>query len=89
MRTYHIFAVASAPDPEDAGRPTGLKDEVGREICEGDVVEYYDALWEVKRCGQGYGIVNPENDDIYVRSFKDILQSSRVVGSIYEDPLAK
>jgi len=89
MNVYHIYQFASPPDPEDARRPTGLQDELGREIREGDIVEYYDALWEVRRCGREYGIVNPENDDILVRSFKEILQSSRVVGSTYEDPLAE
>jgi hypothetical protein len=89
MNVYHIYRFASPPDPDDAARPTGIKDELGREICEGDIVECYDALWEVQRYGRECGIVNPENDDIYVRSFKDILRRSRVVGSIYEEPLAE
>ena len=87
MRTYPIYRFAFHADPPEAGRPTGLSNLAGREIHEGDVVEHDDALWVVQSCGDIYTVVNPENDDFLVQDSEEILRSSQIVGSIYEDPL--
>lgn len=64
-----------------------FKDEVRRQVFEGDIVEYGGTLWEVRPCDMEYAVVNPD-DGILVRAFKEILLNSRVVGITYGDPLA-
>ena len=62
---------------------TGLKDTKDVEIYEGDIVEYYDKLYEIKWMFSGFYLHDPKGGFIELAECDECCE---VVGNIYENP---
>lgn len=62
---------------------TGLKDADNKEIYEGDIVEYYDKLYEIKWMFTGFYLHDPKGGFIELAECDECCE---VVGNIYENP---
>lgn len=65
-------------------RYTCLKDTKDVEIYEGDIVEYYDKLYEIKWMFSGFYLHDPKGGFIELAECDECCE---VVGNIYENPL--
>jgi len=77
---------------------TGLKDKNGKEICEGDIVEYKNfkrnELFLVKKIAGGFIVITQKEDKsklpIYdclaERQTQSWIEQQKVIGNLYENP---
>ena len=79
-------------DPETVGQYTGLKDEHGEKIFEGDIVRVHDYL--VKRgdpCHEFEGVVGHQNASFMiisdvVKHYRWIDYECEIIGNIHDNP---
>ena len=64
-------------------RYTGLKDTKDVDIYEGDIVEYYGKLYEIKWMFSGFYLHDPKGGFIELAECDECCE---VVGNIYENP---
>ncbi len=80
-------AFAKAVHKESIGQFTGLLDKNGKEIYEGDIVE-----WQPKNGAKERTVVNWDNErtrfacDVYGFNEKETKERIEVIGNIYENP---
>ena len=75
--------------PETIGQYTGLKDENGNKIFEGDIVKYGDTIHQVvfeQRNGTAYyGLMYSSIETLPFGHYQDLRQIE-VIGNIYDNP---
>ena len=78
---HHYFEF----DPNDVilMQYTGYKDMKGREVYEGDIVRYYDDIYEVKWMWAGFYIHSLQNGFDELATNENFVE---VIGNIYENP---
>jgi uncharacterized phage protein (TIGR01671 family) len=78
---HHYFEF----DPNDVVlmQYTGYKDMKGKEIYEGDIVRYYDDIYEVKWMWAGFYIHSLQNGFDELATNENFVE---VIGNIYENP---
>ena len=64
---------------------TGLKDKTGKEIYEGDIVEYDDYLWTIEYSKED-GAFTLNSYDILENFINTDAKWVEVIGNIYENP---
>ncbi len=79
---HHYFEF----DPDDVilMQYTGYKDMKGKEVYEGDIVRYYDDIYEVRWIWVGFYLRSIQDD-----SFDELATTENfieVIGNIYENP---
>lgn len=62
---------------------TGLKDVNGKEIYEGDIVDYYKDELGVVKFVSGCFVIDSKN---YMDNFLELMGHIKVIGNIYENP---
>lgn len=78
---HHYFEF----DPNDVilMQYTGYKDMKGKEVYEGDIVRYYDYIYEVKWMWAGFYIHSLQNGFDELATTENFIE---VIGNIYENP---
>ncbi|HJJ14165.1 MAG TPA: YopX family protein [Clostridiaceae bacterium] len=84
---YYNFKVKA----ETVGQFTGLHDKNGKEIYEGDIVQWADFKMEVfwgEDVGIGYGFCwrNVKGKNEYCESMTGFIDEYEVIGNIYNNP---
>ena len=85
-------------DPATVGQDTGLKDESGQEICEGDICTYHNGLsdyyYVVEWVFAGLQVVTYKKPEANVRGISDGINQGymedadgfEVIGNIHDNP---